>query len=32
LDRALADMAADADRHFGKGWHPAGLNYGDCLC
>ncbi|EGV17509.1 type II toxin-antitoxin system VapC family toxin [Thiocapsa marina] len=31
LDEAVADAAADAYRRFGKGRHPAGLNYGDCF-
>jgi len=31
LDEALADLAADAYRRFGKGRHPAGLNFGDCF-
>lgn len=31
LDEALADSAFDAYRRFGKGRHPAGLNFGDCL-
>ncbi|WP_058554880.1 type II toxin-antitoxin system VapC family toxin [Thiohalocapsa sp. ML1] len=31
LDEALADAAADAYRRFGKGRHPAGLNFGDCF-
>ena len=26
-----AQLAADAFARFGKGRHPAGLNYGDCL-
>lgn len=26
-----ADIARSAFRRFGKGQHPAGLNYGDCL-
>ncbi|HEX8664120.1 MAG TPA: type II toxin-antitoxin system VapC family toxin [Beijerinckiaceae bacterium] len=26
-----ARLAADAFAHFGKGRHPAGLNYGDCF-
>ena len=25
------DLAVDAFRRFGKGRHPAGLNYGDCF-
>jgi ribonuclease VapC len=31
LDEALADTAADGFRRFGKGRHPAGLNFGDCF-
>ena len=31
LDEALADAAAAAYRRFGKGRHPAGLNFGDCF-
>jgi ribonuclease VapC len=31
LDEALADRAADAFCRFGKGRHPAGLNFGDCF-
>jgi ribonuclease VapC len=31
LDETLADSAADAFRRFGKGRHPAGLNFGDCF-
>jgi len=31
LDETLADTAADAFRRFGKGRHPAGLNFGDCF-
>jgi ribonuclease VapC len=30
-DEALADAAADAHRRFGKGRHPAGLDFGDCF-
>jgi len=26
-----ARLAIDAFRHFGKGRHPAGLNFGDCF-
>lgn len=26
-----AKLAIEAFRHFGKGRHPAGLNYGDCF-
>jgi ribonuclease VapC len=29
--RLEADYARYAYRHFGKGRHPAGLNFGDCL-
>jgi ribonuclease VapC len=31
VDRELADLAVDGWRRFGKGRHPAGLNYGDCF-
>lgn len=31
VDRELAELAADAFIRFGKGRHPAGLNYGDCF-
>jgi len=31
LDESLADAAALAFRRFGKGRHPAGLNFGDCF-
>lgn len=31
LDETLADIAADAYGRFGKGRHPAGLNFGDCF-
>ncbi|WP_216644558.1 type II toxin-antitoxin system VapC family toxin [Candidatus Thiodictyon syntrophicum] len=31
LDEALADAAALRFRRFGKGRHPAGLNFGDCF-
>jgi ribonuclease VapC len=31
LDETLADAAADAYQRFGKGRHPAGLNFGDCF-
>jgi len=27
----LADTAAEGFRRFGKGRHPAGLNFGDCF-
>lgn len=27
-----ADVALSAFLRFGKGRHPAGLNYGDCMC
>lgn len=30
-DQDLADAAAAAFQHFGKGRHPSGLNYGDCF-
>lgn len=31
VDHALARLAADAFVRFGKGRHPAGLNFGDCF-
>src|SRR5215213_3248395 len=31
VDHDLAQVAADAFARFGKGRHPAGLNYGDCF-
>lgn len=31
FDRELLDQAALAFFRFGKGRHPAGLNYGDCM-
>lgn len=31
FDSRLVDRATDAWRRFGKGRHPAGLNYGDCF-
>ena len=31
LTAAHAALARDAFRRFGKGQHPAGLNYGDCF-
>ena len=31
FDHEQAILARDAFRRFGKGRHPAGLNYGDCL-
>ena len=31
VDRQVAALAADAFVRFGKGRHPAGLNYGDCF-
>jgi ribonuclease VapC len=31
VDHDLARRAADAFARFGKGRHPAGLNYGDCF-
>lgn len=30
-DREQADLALDAWSRYGKGRHPAGLNYGDCF-
>jgi ribonuclease VapC len=31
VNYALAQMAADAFARYGKGRHPAGLNFGDCF-
>ena len=31
LDRVIADVARRAFRNFGRGRHPAKLNFGDCL-
>jgi len=31
VDESLADAAADAFQRYGKGRHPAGLNFGDCF-
>ena len=31
LDESLADIATEGFRRFGKGRHPAGLNFGDCF-
>ena len=31
VDEVLALACADAHRTFGKGIHPAGLNFGDCF-
>jgi ribonuclease VapC len=31
IDEAISDGAIDAFRRFGKGRHPAGLNFGDCF-
>jgi ribonuclease VapC len=31
FDAEHARVAADAFRRYGKGRHPAGLNYGDCM-
>lgn len=30
FDRADAEASTEAYRRFGKGFHPAGLNFGDC--
>jgi ribonuclease VapC len=30
FDEHQADIARDAFAHYGKGRHPAGLNFGDC--
>ena len=31
VDLRIASIAADAFGRFGRGRHPAGLNYGDCF-
>ncbi|MCJ2137667.1 type II toxin-antitoxin system VapC family toxin [Methylobacterium sp. J-026] len=31
VDHRLAQIAADAFARYGKGRHPAGLNFGDCF-
>lgn len=31
VDENCADLAAEAFNRFGKGRHPAGLNFGDCF-
>jgi ribonuclease VapC len=31
VDREQAEVARDGYRSFGKGHHPAGLNFGDCF-
>jgi ribonuclease VapC len=31
IDAELADLARSAWRKYGKGRHPAGLNFGDCF-
>lgn len=31
VDERLVDLAMEGFRRFGKGRHPAGLNYGDCF-
>jgi ribonuclease VapC len=31
VDAEQIDIARSAWRKFGKGWHPAGLNFGDCF-
>ncbi|TXN21349.1 MULTISPECIES: type II toxin-antitoxin system VapC family toxin [Methylobacterium] len=31
VDQRMAQIAADAFVRFGKGRHPAGLNFGDCF-
>ncbi len=31
IDREQADLAIDAWQRFGRGNHPANLNYGDCF-
>jgi ribonuclease VapC len=30
-DETMAELARDGFRRFGKGRHPAGLNFGDCF-
>jgi ribonuclease VapC len=31
VDSEQAETARDAHRRFGRGRHPAGLNFGDCF-
>lgn len=31
MDTGQAELARQAWRRFGRGRHPAGLNYGDCF-
>ena len=31
IDRNLAELAREGFRRYGKGRHPAGLNFGDCF-
>jgi ribonuclease VapC len=31
LDKAIAHIARQAYRQFGRGFHKAGLNFGDCM-
>ncbi len=31
VDAELARIAYQAWLQYGKGWHPAGLNFGDCF-
>lgn len=31
VDNAIAELAVSAFERFGKGRHPAGLNFGDCF-
>ena len=31
IDEAIARLAVDCFQQFGKGRHPAKLNFGDCL-
>lgn len=31
VDQVLSDLALEAFIHYGKGSHPAGLNFGDCF-
>lgn len=31
VDEAMAELAVEAFRRYGKGLHPARLNFGDCF-
>lgn len=31
VDQSMAELAREGFRRFGKGRHPAGLNFGDCF-